>query len=236
MHMNVESDLNPDAKPARPRKECWMEFRMDAGVHTADNEQIGHVERVVLDPRAKEVTHLIIRKGLLFAEDKVMPVEWVASATEERITLRPDVGDLEALPDFEQSRFVTVEKEDYTPTLPSQRYPLPLYYYPTATGEPDTVFDKRHTVEEEEQNIPEGTVALKEGAKVISADGEHVGDVERIFTYPRTDKASHLVVSEGLLLKEQKLVPAHWITELEEEDVHLAVGSQLLDKLPEYEQ
>jgi uncharacterized protein YrrD len=209
---------------------------MDVGVYTADNEQIGHVERVVLDPKTKEVTHLVIRKGLLFTEDRVMPVEWVTSATEERITLRSDVSDMRALPDFEQSRFVAVEKEEYTPTLPSERYPLPLYYYPTATGEPDTVFDKRHMVEEEERNIPEGAVALKEGAKVISADGEHVGDVERIFTYPRTDKASHLLVSEGLLLKDQKLVPAHWIAELDEEDVHLAVGSQLLNRLPEYAQ
>jgi hypothetical protein len=33
-----------------------------------------------------------------------------------------------------------------------------------------------------ERQIPEGTVALEEGAKVIGSDGEHVGKIERIFT------------------------------------------------------
>jgi len=85
------------------------------------------------------------------------------------------------------------------------------------------------------RNIPEGTVPLKEGADVISIDSEDVGSVERIFANPERERATHILISEGLLLKEKKLVPTTWIMRVGEEKVHLAVSADLVDNLPEYE-
>jgi len=42
------------------------------------------------------------------------------------------------------------------------------------------------------------------------------------------------VISQGLLLKERKLVPVRWVDVVGEDEVHLAVGSRLLDELREY--
>ena len=72
-----------------------MQFKQGASVYTSDGKDIGHIDRVVLNPRTKEVTHLVIRKGFLFSEDKLVPISLVAMGTGEGLTLRPDAGDLE---------------------------------------------------------------------------------------------------------------------------------------------
>ncbi|MBN1876656.1 MAG: PRC-barrel domain-containing protein [Anaerolineae bacterium] len=82
-----------------------MEFIKDAPVLTAENEQIGHVERIVIDPKTKVVTHIVIRKGFIFAENKVLPISLVASGGEQ-VKLRENVGDLQAFPKFEEKNYV----------------------------------------------------------------------------------------------------------------------------------
>jgi uncharacterized protein YrrD len=85
------------------------------------------------------------------------------------------------------------------------------------------------------RNIPADTVPLKEGARVISSDEKHVGDVERVFIDAESHKATHFLISQGVLFKEQKLVPAHWIHSVEEDKVQLSVPSALLERLPAYQ-
>ena len=89
---------------------------------------------------------------------------------------------------------------------------------------------------EKTRNIPQGTVPLKEGTDVISSDDKHVGDVERVFVDPDLNRATHLIISQGLLFKDRKLVPAHWVRSAEDDKVHLSVSSEMLEDLPAYEE
>jgi sporulation protein YlmC with PRC-barrel domain len=84
-------------------------------------------------------------------------------------------------------------------------------------------------------NIPENEVALKQGANVMSRDGEHVGDVDQVLTDPNTNRASHFVISQGLLFKSRKLIPIAWVTRVGENEVHLAVSSRTLERTMDYE-
>jgi uncharacterized protein YrrD len=220
-----------------------MQFRKDANVLTATGDKVGEIERVVVDPRTKEVTHLVVRKGFIFTEDKVVPVNLIASAQDDTVRLREDAGDLEGLPDFIEEHFVVVDERELARTGAPPTYlpPLgPVYWYPpfgnvtvpapvveTVPTEPPYIVDT-------ERNIPEKTVALKEGAEVISADDEHVGDVELVLTEPEADQVTHFVISQGLLLKERKLIPYQWVNRIDEERVYLVVSSRFLENLPEY--
>src|SRR5690606_28706284 len=86
-----------------------MQIREGVQVFTDDGDRVGVVDRVVVDPASKDVTHLVVRKGVLFIEDKVIPMDKVHIVLEDRVTLREDVGDLNELPDFEESYFVPFE-------------------------------------------------------------------------------------------------------------------------------
>ncbi len=44
-----------------------------------------------------------------------------------------------------------------------------------------------------------------------------------------------MVISEGLLFKERKLIPVLWISAISENEVHLSVGAGTLERLPAYE-
>jgi uncharacterized protein YrrD len=222
-----------------------MQFKRGAKVFTSDGEQVGEIDRVVIDPKTDEVTHVVVEKGFLLTVDKVVPISLIGPATEDRVTLRENAGDLEALPDFEERHYVLSDEEKLREASSLGRA-RPLHWYPPINmtwwqgggylgytgffGYPVPPY-----VVETERNIPEGTVALKEGAKVISSDDEHVGDVETVLTDPEENRATHLVISQGLLFKERKLVPTSWVSMVMSDEVHLAVGSRLLERLKEYE-
>jgi uncharacterized protein YrrD len=220
-----------------------MILKEGASVFTSDGREVGEIDRVAIDPESKEVTHVMVRKGLLFKTDKVVPISLVGTATEDRVTLREDTPDLEALPDFEKTHYVTVvdaaeaQSEDEADASP------PLYWYPPAgytwwgpsSGPAYYGYPIPPYVVQTEKNIPEGTVALQEGAKVLSVDGDHVGNIEAVLTDAETDRATHLLISQGLLLKETKLIPTTWISTVLEDQVHLLVGSAQLQDLPSYE-
>ena len=216
-----------------------MELKEGTDVFTANGEQVGKINRVVLEPVTNEVTHIVVQKGWLLPVDKVVPIAMISSATEDRVVLNENIGNFEELPAFEETHFVELTEADAIPPENlTYRYAPAYYWYPPSGyigyprfgaeyyGWPPTVTTR---------NIPADTVPLKEGANVMSSDGEHVGDVERIFIDSQSHKANHFLISQGLLFKEQKLIPSHWVSSVEEDKVHLAVPSRLLERLPDYE-
>jgi uncharacterized protein YrrD len=219
-----------------------MRFTENAAVLAANGDKVGEIERVVIDPKTCQVTHIVVRKGFLFKEDKVVPVDLVASAVEDTVALRPDAGDLQTLPDFEEERLVIVdERELARHGVEGRSYPSPGYWYPPFGAAPMRALKAGGSSGQTkpvrtitERNLPERTIALEEGAEVVTADGEHVGDIEQVLTDPGADRVTHFIIKEGLLLKERKLIPTQWVSRLTEDRVKLAVGSDLLGRLPEY--
>ena len=46
-----------------------MQFKENARVITAGGQKVGRIDRVVLDPKSKELTHLVVKKGFLFTRE-----------------------------------------------------------------------------------------------------------------------------------------------------------------------
>jgi hypothetical protein len=112
----------------------------------------------------------------------------------------------------------------------------PLYWYPPfAPGLVNAGYWEFQPPTVIERNIPPQTVAVKEGAKVIAADEKQVGSIEEILTEEPTERASYFVIDQGLLQKEKKLIPTSWVTQVEEDKVHLAVSSNVINNLHIYQ-
>jgi uncharacterized protein YrrD len=213
-----------------------MKLKQDSNVVTAGGDEVGRIDRVVIDPQTERVTHVVVRKGIFFTEDKVVPIEMIDAADEEQVRLRQDAGDLESLPDFIEEEYLPVDAES-GPSSESWGYVPPFYWYPPMGHAPPMGYPGYAMppyIVETERNIPDYTVSLKEGSDVVSADGEKVGDVSQVFIDPDTDQVTHFLISEGFLFREKKLVPVHWVSEVAEDKVHLAVDSALLERVPEY--
>ncbi|HMQ52838.1 MAG TPA: PRC-barrel domain-containing protein [Anaerolineae bacterium] len=217
-----------------------MQFKEGVDVYTTDDQKVGRIERIVLNPKTDKVTHLVVSSGFIFTQEKLIPVDLVTSATEERVTLERKSDNLPELPNFTETAYIPATHSGVHPAN-FDAYVRPMYYYPpigTAWWhDPISPHLGYHPqvpyAASVEQQIPEGTVALKEGAQVISADEQRVGSVERVFMDEDSERVTHFLISKGLLLKTRKLVPTLWVDAVSADEVWLNVDAGLIKDLPD---
>jgi uncharacterized protein YrrD len=214
-----------------------MRFAKGAEVFTASGEKIGSISRIVIDAKTRDVTDLVVEKGALLSRDeKVIPVGLVDLENEDRITLRETNQSVDEFLDYETTHYVPVEDAGapYENVEAAYWYP-PVNFQvqmPRAGPISDSISDP---ITRTETSIPEGRIAISEGAQVVSADDKHVGNVEQVITNSESNTVTHFVVGKGFLLKEHKLVPAFWATNIEGDKIRLSVEARLFDRLPDYE-
>jgi uncharacterized protein YrrD len=204
-----------------------MQFNQNERVFTADGKDAGHIDRVVIDPQTKAVTHLVVRTGFLSTKDKVVPIEQVLPGPEGQLALQLDSQELAGLSDFAETQYVVVEEENRNASLP-----LGALYPPNAGGTPRLPQSGPKVRKGTRLNIPSDTVAVKEGAKVVSSDGKQVGHVEQVLTSPPGDHVTHFLISKGLLVKEKRLIPTVWVNLFTEDEIDLVIKSSTVEKLP----
>lgn len=208
-----------------------IQLQKKAAVLAADGHPIGSLKRVVVDPASKVLNAIVVRVGALFnREEKVVPITLVAETTEAQIVLNEKAGDIESFPPLEEQ--VLSGMNDSANHLPSTGNAS----FSTA-GQPDVgqttvrATSDYGMVAQVKQNIPDGTIAMDENPRIISLEGIHVGNVERILADPSDDHVTHLVVSNGLFVKEKKLIPIQWVAEIGIEHIHLSVKKESVEEL-----
>jgi uncharacterized protein YrrD len=207
-----------------------IQFQKSATILTANGKQVGSLERVVVNPSTCVLTDIVVRTGtLLKQEEKVVPIELVAETNTSQIVLREEAGELKAFPPFEEERLVSENGRTRGSSSPADDARIFVGY--PSVGTPVVSASNKPIVTRIEQNIPEGTVAMKEGAKVITAEGKNVGSVERVLADSSVDQITHLLVSRGLFTKEAKLIPIHWVMTMGEDKVHLRVSKDSVEDL-----
>ncbi len=219
-----------------------MRLVKGADIYSSQGEKLGTLDRVILDPSTKEVTHLVIGKGLLFTTHKVVALDRVNPQIEDNITLLSPKENLDEFDDFEDADYVNLAPADRDG---AEQDVEAAYLYPATnlawwrsgmSGTYGGVYPSMPIyVRKTKQNIPQGTIALEEGAKVVSRDDKHVGNIEQVLVDSQDNRVSHFVISEGFLFKQRKLIPVFWISGIEEDEVRLSVDADFMDKLPGYQ-
>ena len=214
-----------------------MQFKDNVPVVSTDGKDLGHVRRVVLDPHTDEVKDLVVRKGTLLTEDRVVPMDLVRSSDSDQVRLTIMAEAFEKLLPFEETYYVAADGEVTVTPPPAMAY----YLYPPVGGFGPGLYEGTLPLEmagyqlRRERHIPANTVALKAGATVKGRDDKDIGKVEQLLTAPGSDQATHIVVSEGMLHKTHRVVPLEWVQTIAEAEVKLAVPSRVVERLPEYE-
>ena len=239
-----------------------MKLSSNAKVFMENGEHIGNLSRYVLDPKTKKVASLVIKRGLLEPTEYVLPIEWIDQVDEDGIHLKTvPFKKPEELTPFTEDKFIITDEHAlldkgyvgddmisnyyYYPSLPfgtaGVMPPVETYtssssrIAPTPAQMGIPVEGEEPVIDETQENIPPGDYSLKEGARVLSQDEKHVGNVDKVIINPADNKMTHLVVSRGLLLKERKAVPVDWIDYADTDTVYLTVNSELLSHLPDYQ-
>jgi uncharacterized protein YrrD len=214
-----------------------MQLYHGATVFTVDGKEAARVDRVVIDPQSNLVTHLVLRKGWLFSADKVVPVDAIAVGADGAIVLQLKAELLAELPDFEEKEYLIVAEHELSQDARQfMAGPMPAVYWKPSYPEPPVASAGNQAyVAETKVNIPDGTVAIKPGAKVITADEKAIGHVDLVLTSPSPERVTHLLISHGLLSKDHKLVPVRWVDNWQGDEVRLAITAETFESLPSFE-
>lgn len=153
----------------------------------------GEVSRVVVDPVAEEVTHLVVepkhRQGL----GRLVPLSLVDATTDE-VRLRCTMAEFEKLDPAEETQFVpgTAGYAAYGP-----RQVLAWPYYGLGMGSSSMTgenFSQTVTYD----TVPLGEVTVRRGEHVHAADGS-IGRVQGLVIDPRNHHVTHVLLQEGHL-------------------------------------
>jgi len=153
----------------------------------------GQVSRVVVNPVAQTVTHLVVepkhRQGL----GRLVPLDLI-SGTPHQVRLSCSQAEFQQLPSAEESQFVP-GTAGYAAYGPAQVLSWPYYglgagAMPDAMGPADTVITY--------DSVPPGEIMVHRGDPVHATDGA-IGRVQGLVVEPRNHHVTHVLLAEGHL-------------------------------------
>ncbi len=189
-----------------------MQVDIQAPVYCADGTHVGKVDRVVIDPDAKRVTHVVIHKGTWLSRDIVVPLDAIERTDRHGVYLRLAPDQVNALPDFVEVEWAQ-PREGW---VPPPGYFESVVLWPPYYGQPAAPTTERLRLGEHE-------VAITEGTDVECTDGK-IGVVDRVLLDPETRRLEGLVVREGVILTHAVVVPARWVADASADAVRLNVA------------
>ena len=176
----------------------------------------GRSTNVILNRDTRQVTHVAIEdKKLPDNPTRLVPIDKVASATHEQITLNCSRDEVIHMEPFIVSQVVQ-----------GSAYPSGGQY----TSE-YVVADSGHDVVHMEQ-VPDGEMALAPGMKV-SASGHTVGKLDELVLDPQSGAITHLQMREGHLWgKKDVAIPVADVKFSDGETIYLTIDKDAVQALP----
>ena len=165
------------------------QFRIGADAIGTDGV-CGEVSRVVVDPVARAVTHLVVepkhRQGLA----RLVPLDLVDATTGE-IHLRCTIAEFGKLDHAEETQFLP-GSSGYGDYATGQAFSWPYFSLVTDLGLGNAVLPVT------EDTIPMGEVAVRRDEQVHATDGE-IGRVQGLVINPHDRHVTHVLLQEGHL-------------------------------------
>ena len=152
----------------------------------------GEVRRVVVNPVAREVTHLVIEPAHRSGLGRLVPLDLVEAEAGE-VHLRCTVAEFEQLPYAEETDFLpggsgyesyAQHEAYYWPYFGLENFPDPAVANASGIVTRDT--------------LPPGEVGVRRGEPVHASDGE-IGKVEGLVVEPAHGHVTHVLLQEGHL-------------------------------------
>ncbi|HWG73377.1 MAG TPA: PRC-barrel domain-containing protein [Acidimicrobiales bacterium] len=207
------------------------QFMIGAGASCSDGD-CGEVIRVVVDPVARAVTHLVVepkhRQGL----GRLVPLDLV-DATAGQVRLRCTVAEFEALDPAEETQFLS-GVGGYAGYGPDQVFAWPYYgmggVMGGGIGMGLGMADVPQAVTHD--TVPSGEVAVRRGEQVHATDGD-IGQVQGLVIDPRDHRVTHVLLQEGHLWgRKQVAIPIGAVTRLGSGGIGVNLSKQEVQDLP----
>lgn len=182
-------------------------LQMGASVHAREGSY-GTLHKVVVDPHARRVTHMVLHKGGLLEENRVLPIERIERIDLDGIYLNGTAEELNQYPAYDEEVFV--EPLKHWEALEHYEAANTLFWGGPYTGVAPPVLPVIEYVMP--AGVPEDEVVLQRGADVIYNE-KLVGSLDQLLFDRRGRNLTYLVV-EAYESGRRIFVPVEWIDQL----------------------
>jgi len=170
----------------------------------------GAVSRVVVDPVAREITHLVIEPEHRSGLGRLVPLDRVEAGAGD-IHLRYTVAEFEKLPSAEEMDFLP-GGGGYHAYAAHEAYYWPYF---GLEGEADPNLALASAVETRDV-LPSGEVGVRRGEAVHASDGE-IGKVEGFVIDSAQGHVTHVLLQEGHLWgRKQVAIPINAVEKIDQ--------------------
>ena len=204
------------------------EFTIGAEASCTDGV-CGEVTRVVIDPIAETVTHLVIEPKHRVGLARLVPLDLVGEAAGAgEIRLRCTIGEFEQLDPAEETQFVP-GSGGYAAYGPDQVVSWPYYGLAATPGIDLDLVNASPVVTYD--TIPLGEVEVRRGDAVHATDGD-IGRVQGLVIDPRSHHVTHVLLQEGHLWGRKEVsIPISSVTRVDD-GIWLSISKQEVAGLP----
>jgi sporulation protein YlmC with PRC-barrel domain len=166
-------------------------FRIGARVDAADG-RCGHLTRIIIDPVAQSLTHLVVRPPRHEELSRLVPVDAVEAVDSHMIRLRYTKREFDQLDVAEDVHFLPADTDPFgyggdSATLPY--YGLEAAVQSPGSGRHEPIYTDR---------VPLGEVEVRRGDQVHAKDG-WIGAVQGLVIDPADHQVTHVLLQEGHL-------------------------------------
>ena len=197
--------------------ESSEQFTIGAEVSCTDGP-CGKLSRVVIDPVARELTHLIVGPEKPPPAPRLVPIDLVDAAA-AGIGLRCTVAEFSELNPAEETQFIE-GSIDYSAYGAKQEVFWPRYSNRGSYGTEVTV-----------DAIPPGELEIHRGDPVEATDGE-IGRVQGLVIDPDSHHVTHVLLQEGHLWGRKEVsIPVSAVTKIDDR-IELSLTKKQVEDLP----
>jgi len=170
------------------------EFTIGSEVACSDG-MAGKLARVVIDPVARALTHLVVEPTHGHHFGRLVPIDLVDSSA-DRIRLSATLAQFEALDEAEETEFLPVPDVSGWGYGPGQMLAQPYFGLGFSRGMDLGLAPVPHTVVHD--RVPVGEVEVRRGDQVHATDGA-IGHVRGLVIDPQDRHVTHFLLEEGHL-------------------------------------
>lgn len=202
-----------------------VKYDIGAPVSCTDGS-CGELARVVMDPVARTLTHIIVEPKHRQGQGRLVPIGLVDSS-EREISLRCSTGEFEQLEYAEETHFLSAGGEDLGYGN-GEVSAWPYYGLDSGIGGgmpegPRAYFTSR---------VPANEIEVRRGERVHASDGD-IGRVQGLVIDPSDHHVTHVLLQEGHLWgKKEVAIPMGSVKGVDAEGVHLDLSGDEVKHLP----
>lgn len=199
---------------------------------TCSDGVCGDLRRVVIDPVARVLTHLVVEPKHRQGQGRLVPIDLVDASAEE-IRLRCGAAEFDALQEAEETHFLTGAGEQMGYGA-GQALAWPYYGLGGGMGgigmggmgmanTPQVVIEDR---------VPAGEVEVRRGEHVHASDG-NIGRVQGLVIDPKDHHVTHVLLQEGHLWGKREIaIPIGAVKDVAGDGVRLSLTKDEVRDLP----